>query len=80
MKRLSFRFDTKDVSDLTVNVGFPGYANAAIDGVFGKWVLPKMFARATSGNVALEDALNQGHIEAKQIYNEIVEDSIALKR
>jgi multiple sugar transport system substrate-binding protein len=59
----------KDVSDWTVNVGFPGYANAAIDEVFGKWVLPKMFARAASGNVTLEDALNQGHIEAKQIYD-----------
>lgn len=59
----------KDVSDWTVNVGFPGHANAAIDEVFGKWVLPKMFARAASGKLTLEDALNQGHIEAKQIYD-----------
>jgi multiple sugar transport system substrate-binding protein len=57
------------VSDWTVNVGFPGHANAAIDEVFGKWVLPKMFARAASGKLTLEDALNQGHIEAKQIYD-----------
>ena len=42
---------------------------AAIDEVFGEWVLPKMFARAASGNVTLEDALDQGHVEAKQIYN-----------
>ncbi len=52
-----------------MNVGFPGYANAAVDEIFGKWVLPKMFARAASGKVTLADALDQGHTQAKQIYD-----------
>lgn len=59
----------KDVSEWTVNVGFPGYANAAIDETFGKFILPKMFAQAAAGKVAPEDALEQGYKEVKQIYD-----------
>jgi multiple sugar transport system substrate-binding protein len=59
----------KDVSDWTVNVGFPGFANPAVDEVFGKWVLPKMFARAASGKATIEDALDQGYKESKQIFD-----------
>ncbi len=58
----------KDVSEWTVNVGFPGYANPAIDEVFTKWVLPKMFAQAASGKQTLEDALDQGNKEMSHIY------------
>jgi len=59
----------KDVSDWTVNVGYPGYANSAIDEVFGKWVIPKMFAQAASGKATLEEALSQGHKDVRQIYD-----------
>ncbi len=59
----------KDVSEWTANVGYPGYANSAIDEVFSKWILPKMFAQAVSGKDTLDDALNQGHQEVKQIYD-----------
>jgi len=58
-----------DVAEWTVNVGFPGYANPAIDEVFGKWILPKMFAQAASGKATLNDALDQGYKEVKQIYD-----------
>ncbi|MBT7072272.1 MAG: carbohydrate ABC transporter substrate-binding protein [Anaerolineae bacterium] len=58
----------KDVSEWTVNVGFPGYANAATDEIFSKWILPKMFAQASSGKVTLEDALDQGYKEIEPIY------------
>ena len=58
----------EDASEWTVNVGFPGYANSAIDEIFSKWVLPKMFAKAASGTMALEDALDQAHKEMTQIY------------
>jgi multiple sugar transport system substrate-binding protein len=47
----------EDVLDWATNVGFPGYANAAIDEVFGTWVIPTMFARAASGKLSPEDAL-----------------------
>jgi multiple sugar transport system substrate-binding protein len=59
----------KDVSEWTVNVGFPGYANAAIDEIFGNWVLPKMFSQCASEKLTPEDALDQGYAEAKQIYD-----------
>lgn len=59
----------KDVSDWTVNVGYPGYANSAIDEVFGKWVIPKMFAQAASGRTTIEEALSQGHKDVQKIYD-----------
>ena len=38
-----------DVSEWTTNLGYPGYANAAIDETFGSWIISTMFARAASG-------------------------------
>ncbi len=58
-----------DVSEWTVNVGFPGYANVAIDEVFNKWVLPKMFAQAAVGKVSVDEALEQGYQEVQKIYD-----------
>ncbi len=58
----------KDVSEWTVNVGYPGYANPAIDEIFGKWTLPRMFAQAASGKVTPGDALDQAYKEVQLIY------------
>lgn len=58
-----------DVSEWTVNVGYPGYANPAIDEVFSKWILPNMFAKASSGKATIEDALHQAHSEIAHIYS-----------
>lgn len=58
----------KDVSEWTVSVGFPGYVNPAIDEVFSKDILPKMFALVASGKITPEDALDQGYKEVEQIY------------
>ena len=49
----------QDASRWTVNVGYPGYANAAIDEVFNTWLLPMMFADAASGRLSPEEALDQ---------------------
>ena len=49
----------EDVLDWATNVGFPGYANAAIDEVFNAWVIPTMFARAARGTLSPEDALEE---------------------
>src|SRR3989338_9025742 len=38
-----------DVLNWATNVGYPGYANAAIDEIFGTWVLNVMFAKAARG-------------------------------
>ena len=35
-----------DVLDWATNVGYPGYATAAIDEVFNTFVIPTMFAKA----------------------------------
>ena len=47
----------EDVQDWATNVGYPGYVNAAISEIFGKWVISDMFGRAASGKLSPEDAL-----------------------
>ena len=48
----------KDASRWTVNVGYPGYANAAIDEIFNTWLIPDMFADVASSKLSPEDALD----------------------
>ena len=47
-----------DADKWTVGVGFPGYANGAIDEIWKGWLIPKMFADAASGRLAPEAALD----------------------
>src|SRR5213592_2251463 len=61
-----FLFD--DVLNWATNVGYPGYANAAIDEIFGTWVLNVMFAKAASGTVSPEDALREADAASKRIF------------
>lgn len=42
----------------TVGVGYPGYANGAIDEIWKGWLIPKMFADAASGRLTPEAALD----------------------
>jgi len=46
-----------DALTWTTNVGYPGYANAAIDEVLNNWTLNTMFARAATGAETPENAL-----------------------
>lgn len=48
----------QNASAWTVNVGYPGYANAAIDEIFNTWLLPMMFADTASGRLSPEVALD----------------------
>ncbi|HLL27839.1 MAG TPA: extracellular solute-binding protein [Xanthobacteraceae bacterium] len=57
-----------DVLDWATNVGYPGYANAAIDETFNSWVLNTMFARAATGVETPEDALKQATAAMKTIW------------
>lgn len=50
------------------NVGYPGYANAAIDEIFNTWVLNTMFARAASGAASPEGAVRDAEAECKRIF------------
>src|SRR6516225_10247316 len=49
----------EDSLEWATNVGYPGYANAAIDEIFSTWVISTMFAQAASGKLSPEDAMNQ---------------------
>ena len=58
----------EDALDWVTNVGYPGYANAAIDEIFNAWVIPTMFAQAATGKLSPEDALNQADAQVQRIF------------
>jgi multiple sugar transport system substrate-binding protein len=57
-----------DVLDWATNVGYPGYANAAIDEIFNTWVVNTMFAKAATGAETPENALHAAEAECKRIF------------
>ncbi len=57
-----------DVLDWATNVGYPGYANAAIAEVFSTWVLNTMFAKAAVGAETPEAALAQAEKACQRIW------------
>ena len=57
-----------DVSSWTTNVGFPGYANAAIDEIFSDWIISDMFAQAAKGAMSPSDALKAADKKVLQIF------------
>jgi multiple sugar transport system substrate-binding protein len=57
-----------NVLDWATNVGYPGYATAAIDEVFNTFVVPTMFAIAARGDVTPEEAASRAEKEIKRIF------------
>ncbi len=57
-----------DVLTWATSVGYPGYANAAIDEIFNTWVLNLMFAKAASGAITPEEALHEANARCNQIF------------
>lgn len=57
-----------DVLTWATNVGYPGYANAAVDEVFGTWVIPVMFAKAAKGVLSPEDTIKDAEAACKRIF------------
>jgi multiple sugar transport system substrate-binding protein len=57
-----------NVLDWATNIGYPGYATAAIDQVFNQFVIPTMFARAAKGEVSAEQAVKDAEKEVKRIF------------
>jgi len=45
----------------TKNVGYPGFANAAIGEVFDKFLIPEMFARVARGDLTPQAAAREYH-------------------
>ena len=57
-----------DVLSWATNVGYPGGANAAIDEIFGTWVLNTMFAKAATGALSPEEAVKEADARCHQIF------------
>ncbi|HSP16654.1 MAG TPA: extracellular solute-binding protein [Thermoanaerobaculia bacterium] len=58
-----------NVLDWATNVGYPGYATAAIDEVFNTFVLPTMFAKAARDEMTPEDAVRAADKEIRRIFD-----------
>jgi len=57
-----------DVLAWTVNVGYPGHTNAAVDEIFNNWVLNEMFAKAATGADTPERALDVAHAQCEKVW------------
>ncbi len=55
--------------DWSTNVGYPGYATAAIDEVFNTFVLPTMFAKAAQDVLSPEDSVRAAEKEIRRIFD-----------
>ena len=58
----------RDAARWTINVGYPGYSNAAIDESFNTWLIPNMFADVASGKLRPEAAMDQYGGELQRIF------------
>jgi multiple sugar transport system substrate-binding protein len=59
---------TTVASKYTRNVGYPGYANAAVQDVLDRYLIPRMFARVSRGDMSAEDSVRSTAKEMKQIW------------
>lgn len=50
------------------NVGYPGYCTAAVSDAYNTWVIPVMFAKAATGNMTPEAALDEANEQCKRIW------------
>lgn len=57
-----------DVLTWATNVGYPGYASAAIDQSFNAWLIPTMFAKVARGDETPENAAKAAEQEYKRIF------------
>jgi len=58
----------EDVLSWATNIGYPGYANAAVDETYQKWILNVMFAKAAQGVLSPEDAVKEAEFECRRIW------------
>jgi multiple sugar transport system substrate-binding protein len=52
----------------TTNVGYPGYANAAVGDIFNQFLIPQMFAQVAQGKMTPEDAARSMQGQFRSIY------------
>src|SRR5438128_8846516 len=58
-----------NVLSWATNVGYPGYATAAIDEVFNTFVIPTMFAKAARGEMTPEESVKAADTEVRRIFD-----------
>ena len=58
-----------DVAETMTNLGHPGYANAATDEVLGSGIISTMFAKAATGQLSPEDALDEADKAVTPIFD-----------
>ncbi len=52
----------------TTNVGYPGYANAAVGDIFNQFLIPQMFAQVAQGKMTAQDAARSMQSQFTKIY------------
>src|SRR5207245_10793988 len=57
-----------DAQQWATNVGFPGYANAAVDEIYSTRVLNTMFGQASTGAMPPEDAVKEADAKCRKIW------------
>jgi multiple sugar transport system substrate-binding protein len=58
-----------DATSWSTNIGHPGHANAAMDEVFNRFIVPKMFAAAARGEVGASEAVASAEAEIRPIFD-----------
>jgi multiple sugar transport system substrate-binding protein len=58
----------EDVLVWATNVGYPGYANAAIDEVFSTWIISTMFGRAAAERMTPEEAIKAADKKVRGVF------------
>ena len=57
-----------DAAKWATNMGFPGYANAAVGEAWDNWIINVMFAKAATGQLSPEAALDEAHKACERIW------------
>ncbi len=57
-----------EVASWSTAVGYPGYTNPAVSEVFHRGLIPTMFAKAATGRLTPEAALDEADAELRQIF------------
>jgi multiple sugar transport system substrate-binding protein len=55
-------------TEWSTNVGHPGHANAATDEVFNQFIVPRMFAAASRGEMTAEEAVRAAEAQMVPIF------------
>ena len=57
-----------DFQEYSFNVGYPGYTTAAVDEVFGKFLVPQMYAEVARGGDP-QEAIDKTEAQINSIYD-----------